>query len=63
MLFTYVKLDEVQGPHVDHVKCAKCNEAGFHLWGKVKYLAFELMDIPMFVINRKYQFRCDCGSI
>ncbi len=61
MLFTHVKSDEIQGPHIDHVKCEKCSETGFHLCGKVKYLAFELMDIPMFVINRQYQFKCDCG--
>ena len=61
MLFTHVKLDEIQGPHIEHVKCEKCSETGFHLWGKVKYLAFELMDVPMFVINKKYEFRCDCG--
>ena len=56
-----VKSDEVKGPHVDHVKCSKCFRADFHLRGRIKYLALELFNLPMFIIKRQYEFRCSCG--
>ena len=61
MFFTEFKSDEILGPHIDHVRCHKCHETHYHLRGKVRYLAVELVNLPLFIVNRQYEFRCECG--
>ena len=61
MLFTEIKSDQVLGPHIDHVKCSACSQTGFRLRGSVKYLSVGLLNLPLFVFKREYEFSCGCG--
>lgn len=61
MFFTKIEADRVIGPHIDHVRCAKCHHTGFQLQATIKYLSVEFINMPLMLLKRDYQFACDCG--
>lgn len=61
MFFTKVQADKVIGPHIDHVRCAKCHDTGYTLQATIKYLSVDFINLPLMIVQKDYQFSCQCG--